>query len=49
MYLVVMLTGAQEEGSTLYCPGLGDRCVEVGEVSVTSWSHTGTECHVVGR
>ncbi|XP_069702508.1 tyrosine-protein phosphatase non-receptor type 14 [Periplaneta americana] len=34
VYLVVMLTGAQEEGTTLYCPGLGDRCLEVGEFQV---------------
>ncbi|GFG28724.1 hypothetical protein Cfor_06005 [Coptotermes formosanus] len=34
VYLVVMLTGAQEEGSTAYCPGVGDRCVEVGEFQV---------------
>jgi hypothetical protein len=33
VYLVVMLTGAQEEGSTAYCPGLAERCVDVGEVS----------------
>jgi tyrosine-protein phosphatase non-receptor type 14/21 len=33
VYLVVMLTGAQEEGSTIYCPGMGERCVDVGEVS----------------
>ncbi|PSN40910.1 hypothetical protein C0J52_12454 [Blattella germanica] len=32
VYLVVMLTGAQEEGSTVYCPGVGDRGLEVGEV-----------------
>lgn len=48
VYLIVMLTGAQEEGSTVYCPGLGDRCVEFGEVSVISWSYGGSECHVVG-
>jgi hypothetical protein len=33
VYLVVMLTGAQEEGSVVYCPELADMCVEVGEVS----------------
>jgi hypothetical protein len=33
VYLVVMLTGAQEEGSVMYCPELGDMCVEAGEVS----------------
>lgn len=39
VYLVVMLTSTHEEGSTVYCPGLGDRCIEVGEVGVIGWSH----------
>ncbi|KAJ9582474.1 hypothetical protein L9F63_003167, partial [Diploptera punctata] len=34
VYLVVMLTGFQEEGSAVYCPGVGDRGLEVGEFQV---------------
>jgi hypothetical protein len=39
VYLVVMLTGVQEEGSTVYCPGLAERCVDIGEVSFYCVQH----------
>lgn len=32
VYLIVQLTGTQEDGAVQYCPGLCDRCLESDQV-----------------